>query len=286
MQKIRLKHLAAAAICAVPLVAYPQAFTSAEQRVPGPGIAPVSVCDETRMKPAASAAWAALRLVCGQTPAVASSSPRVPNRVIVVGFVGGFVKADDSLHPEILFASYLREHYGREVEAKVFSNHDLADALSFVLQSLGADHDGKLSDSEKKNARIIIYGHSWGASETAALADELARRAIPVLLTIQIDIIPKPGQRPDQIPANVASAINFYQSGGPLHGQPAIVALDPRATKILGNIEMQYDHLRVNCSNYHWFPRTFNKPHHKIENDARVWNQIASLIETEIAAGS
>jgi hypothetical protein len=286
-QKIRFTCALAAAIGVVipiaPSPARAQAFASASERAQSPRAGSPSVCAQSTFSPAA---MSALRLVCQQASTSAAPSSIGPNRVIIVGFVGGFVKPDDTRHPEILFASYLRERYGRKVEAKVFSNHDLPGAVSFVLQSLDADHDGRVSDLEKRNARIIIYGHSWGASETAELAGELARRQIPVALTIQIDIIPKPGQRPDEIPSNVASAINFYQSGGPLHGQPEIVASDPKATRILGNIEMQYDHLRVNCSNYNWFPRTFNKPHHKIENDARVWNQIASLIESEIAANS
>jgi hypothetical protein len=45
-----------------------------------------------------------------------------------------------------------------------------------VLQWLGTNGDGALSADEKRQARIIIYGHSRGASETIALARELGQR--------------------------------------------------------------------------------------------------------------
>jgi hypothetical protein len=279
-RSVRFKYLLAASICFTASIACAQTFTSPAQHAQNRKIAAESVCGDTRMNPAA---LAALRLVCQRVSTVSPDSSFTSNRVIVVGFVGGFVKADDSRHPEILFASYLREHYGSEIEAKVFSNHDLADALSFVLEGLDVNHDGKISAAEKNDARIIIYGHSWGASETSVFASELGRLEIPVLLTIQLDIIPKPGQKPALIPRNVASAINFYESEGPLRGKPTIVALDPMMTRILGNIQMKYDQSRVNCDNYNWFVRTFNKPHHEIENDAQVWNQVAALIDSDIS---
>jgi len=106
---------------------------------------------------------------------------------------------------------------------------------------------------------------------------------IPVALTIQIDTIAKPGSRGAIIPANVASAINFYQAGGPLHGLPEIVAADPKQTRILGNILMTYKDHPINCANYRWYVRVFNRPHHEIENDFRVWDRAASLIDSNLA---
>ena len=77
-----------------------------------------------------------------------------------------------------------RERYG--VTAKMFGNHDRPKALREVLFLLDTNRDGALSPAEKEQASII-YGHSWGASETVTLARELGRRGIPVLLTIQVD---------------------------------------------------------------------------------------------------
>ena len=207
-------------------------------------------------------------------------------RVIVIGFMGGFAKSDDPKHPEVQFAQYLREHYRSDVHAEVFANHHGRKALQEVQRLLDGNGDGALSSAEKQDARIIIYGHSWGATETVVFARELGKRGIPVLLTVQVDSIAKFGRDNSIIPANVAKAINFYQSGGPLHGRAEIFAADPAQTKIIANLHMTYEGHSINCDNYPWFARTFNKPHHEIENDPRVWDHAALLIDSEIVSSN
>ena len=214
-------------------------------------------------------------------PAVVADSA-IP-RVIVIGFVGGFARRDDVKHPEVQFAAHLRHRYPSQVHAEVFSNHQGQNALRQVIRLLDADHDGSLTPAEKEQAKIILYGHSWGASETVAFAKELGQRGIPVVLTIQLDSIAKPGQRDSTIPPNVANAVNFYQPGGLLHGRREISAADPATTRIIGNFRMTYKNHPINCDNYPWLARTFNKPHHEIENDPRVWSQVASLIDSEMS---
>jgi hypothetical protein len=217
----------------------------------------------------------------------AASTPNVPDQpartTIVIGFVGGFVQAGDLKHPEVQFASYLRNRYPSDVHAEVFSNHDGRKAFHYALSLLDTDHDGTLSAAEKDQAKIIIYGHSWGASETVSLARDLGRIGIPVLLTIQVDTIAKPGQNGSTISPNVAKAVNFYQPRGILHGRTEILAAAPVRTKIIGNIRMTYEDYPVNCENYRWYARVFNKPHHEIENDPRVWDQAALLIDSELS---
>jgi pimeloyl-ACP methyl ester carboxylesterase len=206
-----------------------------------------------------------------------------PRNVIIIGFVGGFVSRNDTRHPEVQFAAYLRDRYP-SIHADVFGNHHGQKALQDVVHLLDTDHNGVLSSIEKEQATVIIYGHSWGATETVEFARELGQMGIPVALTIQVDTIGKPGHKVSAISPNVASAINFYQHqhGGFLHGQPEIIAADPAHTKILGNILMNYEDRPINCDNYSWYSRTFNKPHHLIENDFRVWDQLASLINTDL----
>ena len=204
------------------------------------------------------------------------------SRVIVIGFMGGFAKSNDQKHPEVQFAQYLREQYRSDIHAEVFGNHHGKKALQEVHRLLDGNEDGTLSSAEKEGARIIIYGHSWGATETVVFARELEKSGIPVLLTIQVDSIGKLGRNNSMIPANVAKAINLYQSGGPLHGQAKIFAADPAQTRIIGNLHMTYEGHHINCDNYPWFARTFNKPHHEIENDPRVWTLAASLIDSEV----
>jgi hypothetical protein len=205
---------------------------------------------------------------------------------VIIGFVGGFVRRDDANHPEVQFAAYLHERYPSGVHAEVFANHEGQKALRYVLSLLDTDGDGVLTAMEKEQASVIIYGHSWGASQTVTLARELGRQGIAVLLTIQVDSIAKLGQKDSTIPLNVARAINFYQPRGLLHGRSTIVAADPARTKILGNFRMTYEDRRINCDNYRWFVRVFNKPHHEIENDPRVWDRAASLIDSELSSAT
>jgi hypothetical protein len=258
--------------------ASPQAFAAGEPRNPTsaqPSTA--SVCQDKSVN---SVALAVLRIVC-QQPIIAHES-LAPGEQIVIGFLGGFVQPNDRTHPEVLFADYLRQHYAPALHVQTFFNHDEQAAVAYVTRLLDRNHDGQLSNEEKRSARIIVYGHSWGASQTAEFARDLGHHGIPVELTIQLDIIAKHGENPTAVASNVANAINFYQPRGPLHGRTPIVATDPAHTTILGNFKTDYSHSPVDCRNYAWFGRTFNKPHHEIENDPEVWNKIASLMHEAV----
>jgi len=234
-------------------------------------------CEDPSVAPALREA---LHLVCtrGRVEAV----NRRVRKGIIIGFVGGYVKQGDVNHPEILFATYLRERYGSGVHAKVFGNHDGNKALEDILGLFKKDDHGLSTTREP--VKIILYGHSWGASQTLAFARELLKRGIPVALTIQIDSVKKPGFGHDDrtVPPNVAKAVNFYQRRGLTPGQPLIVAADATKTKILGNFHMRYEGLHINVDNYRWLSRVFNKHHHEIENDPWVWDQVVSLIDLEL----
>lgn len=216
------------------------------------------------------------------TSTAESISPERSPRLIVIGFMGGRVKGGNLIHKEALLAKELREGYPLRVHAEVFANHDAESALNVVLHLLDENRDGRLSADEKKAARIVIYGHSWGASETVAFARRLNTLTIPVLLTIQVDSVRKPNENDEEIPPNVGEAINFYQTDGLLHGRSLIEAMDPKRTIILGNYESSYKSKPVSCANYPWFARTFMKPHIEIENDPSVWGKIAALIRAEV----
>ncbi len=216
------------------------------------------------------------------TPNPSTQAAPAGRKVIIIGFVGGFVSHDDAKHPEVQFAAYLRDRYPL-IEARVFGNHHGRAALHQVVRMLDSDGDGVLTSNEKRQSTIIIYGHSWGAAETVTFAHALGQMGIPVALTIQIDTIAKPGSSGSIIPANVVSAINFYQTRGPLHGLSEIVAADPKETTILGNILMTYEDRPIDCSNYSWYARVLNRPHHEIENDLRVWDRATSLIDSNLS---
>jgi hypothetical protein len=224
---------------------------------------------------------AALRLVCLRKRLGAEDITL--SNVIVIGFVGGFVRHDDVRHPEVRFAGLLRERYPSAVHAEVFSNHDGKKALRRVLQLLDTNRDGVLTAGEEEQASIIIYGHSWGGSQVVTLARQLGQRGVPVLLTIQLDSVHKPGHDDAVIPPNVRNAINVYQTKGLIHGRSSIRADDRSRTNMIGNFQMTYQGRRINCDNYPWIARHLNKPHHEIENDPLVWEQIASMIDTELS---
>jgi hypothetical protein len=212
------------------------------------------------------------------SPESAKSAPQI----IVIGFVGGFVRHDDPVHSGVQLAAHLRRDYSSGVYVNTFENHQGDQAHRQVLQLLDTNHDGALSSDERRNARVVIYGHSWGASETVALANQLNRDGIPVLLTIQVDSVAKSGEDDSVIPANVEQAINFYQSDGLLHGRPAIRAADPERTQILGNFRQDYAAKPIRCDAYPWWDRIIMKSHIEIECDPRVWKQVESLIRSKL----
>lgn len=210
------------------------------------------------------------------------STLAIAPQLIVIGFMGGRVKGDNLIHKEALLAKELQEAYPLRVDAAVFANHDAQDALKLVLHLLDRNQNGRLSAEEKKSARIVIYGHSWGASEAVAFARQLNALGIPVLLTIQVDSVQKLNEDDTDIPPNVREAINFYQTEGLLHGRPLIGAMDPKRTTILGNFESSYKSNPVSCTNYPWIARIFMKQHIEIENDPSVWGKIAALIQSKL----
>ena len=236
-----------------------------------------AACNDPSIHPAIKEA---LRVVCSRPP-VNFGDP-VGAKPIVVGLLGGFVKRDNRNHPEVWFARYLRSHYGPAIRVEIFGNHEWREAADYIAEQVDADKSHSSTGSVQGQAKVILYGHSWGSAQIVILARELERRAISVALTIQVDSVRRPGQNDHTIPANVVEAINYYQTKGLSPGQTTIVAADPQRTKILGNFRMVYTAHQINCGNYWWLSRWLNKAHHQIENDPQVWDRIASLIDAAV----
>lgn len=213
-------------------------------------------------------------------PSAENSAASPP--VIVIGFVGGFVRHDNLVHSPVQLAARLRHDYALGVYVEAFENRRREEAHEKILGLLDANHDGKLSAEEKQRARIIVYGMSWGASESVALARELQKDGIPVLLTIQVDSVSKVNENDGLIPANVAEAANFYQSDGLLHGRAQIQAADTAHTRIIGNFRFDYQSNPIACPKYPWYDRWFAKYHTEIECDPAVWKQVESLIRSKL----
>ena len=215
-------------------------------------------------------------------PVCAEQAAAAPGKLIVIGFVGGNVHAGNLIHREVQIAQELQQNYPQRLHAAVFANHDWRNALESVLDLLDTSGHGNPSANEKSAARIVLYGHSWGASEAVTLARRLNDLRIPVLLTIQVDSIEKANEDDASIPPNVRQAVNFYQTHGLIHGRSLIAAMDPKQTTILGNFESSYHDHPIACADYPWFARTFMHSHIEIENDPSVWNRIEALIRTQL----
>jgi hypothetical protein len=218
--------------------------------------------------------------VLGQSVGATKIRPQAPT--IVIGFVGGFVQHDNLVHSEVQVAARIRKEYPVGVEVETFESYRVKRALRKVLGLLDANHNGTLTPEEKQDARIIIYGHSWGGSAAVALARDLQRDGIPVLLTIQVDSVSKFHQNDAVIPANVARAANFYQPFGLIHGQSNIRAADSTRTSIIGNFRFDYKSRSYNCAGYPWYDRIFVKSHTQIECDDEVWTRAESLIRSDL----
>jgi hypothetical protein len=203
---------------------------------------------------------------------------------LVIGFVGGFVHSDDLRHAEVQIAQQMQATYGNGVHVQIFENRRRAKAHELIRDWLNKGGDGELTDGEKQSTRLILFGHSWGASAVVSLARELQRDGIPVSLTIQVDSVTKNGEDDSLIPANVAEAANFYQTGGILHGRPKIRAADPSRTRILGNFRFAYQKEPAACRAYPWYDRLLFKGHTAIECDPRVWSQVEALIRMRLPA--
>jgi hypothetical protein len=213
---------------------------------------------------------------------VIASEPSTAPTAIVIGFVGGYIKHDDPVHSEVQLAARLRKEYAAGVNVETFENRRADSAHRRILELLDTDQNGTLTVEEKQNARIILYGHSWGASESITLARMLEKDGIPVLLTVQVDSIAKRKMNDTIIPANVAQAANFYQSHGLLHGDHDIRAADPTRTRIIGNFRFDYETSSLRCPQYPWYDRIFVNPHTQIECDPIVWKQVEDLIRANL----
>ena len=229
----------------------------------------------------------AASLVCtlsGQTRiSLAGRHEHPSTRPIIIGFVGGFVRSDDLRHSEVQLIQQMHATYGSRVRAKVFDNRHIKEAHRFILSALDTDNDSYLSAGERQHARIVLFGHSWGASAAVYLARDLQRDGIPVSLTVQVDSIQKHGEDDSVIPPNVHEAVNFYQTGGILHGRSQIRALDQSRTTILGNYGYRYQSEPAECSRYPWHDRFLFKGHTAIECDRRIWSEISALIQMQLA---
>jgi hypothetical protein len=204
------------------------------------------------------------------------------SRPIVIGFLGGYVRHDDSVHTTVQIAKSLRENYPNAIHVATFENRRMSDAHDLIVHLLGAKSADALTEQQKRSAHIILYGHSWGACAVVSLARQLKTEGIPVMLTVQVDSVSKAGRDDQTIPDNVRYAANFYQDKGFIRGQPKIVAADASRTTILGNYFFDYTAHPISCPEYPWYTRFFMRSHIEIECDQKVWQRVENLIREQL----
>lgn len=235
--------------------------------------------------------WAVstLGVICLAAPAFGASGAAVSTRPpsapanIVVGFVGGFVRHNNPHHGPVQLAERIQRNAASDTYVRVFENRHRRAAYNTILQLLDADHNGILTTDEKTRARIILFGHSWGASAVVMLARELDRAGIPVLLTVQVDSVAKLWQNDGIIPENVAEAVNFYQPHGFIHGRAQIVPADAAKTQVLGNYRFDYMKAPVKCEASSWFDH-LTPNHAQSECDPHLWTQVEELVRERLSA--
>jgi hypothetical protein len=226
------------------------------------------------------ATFVSVPLIAADGAAIAHAQPAPP--AIIVGFVGGFVRHDNPHHGPVILAERLRRTAPKDAYVQVFENRHRRMAYETIVRLLDRDHDGSLSDQEKAQARVILFGHSWGASAAVLLARELGRAGIPVLLTAQVDSVAKFWQHDGVIPENVAAAVNFYQRHGIIRGRPEITAANAAKTQILGNYRFDYRKDPIQCDALSWFDRYVTPSHAQSECDPHLWSQVEDLVRQRL----
>jgi pimeloyl-ACP methyl ester carboxylesterase len=209
-------------------------------------------------------------------------SPKSP-KYILIGFVGGFVRPNNPHHGPVQVAEHMKRTDSQDAYVRVFENRHRKAAYRTILRLLDLDQDGTLSSKEKDQAHIILFGQSWGGAAVVALARDLNRVGVPVLLTVQVDSVAKLWQNDTLIPPNVAEAVNFYQTEGLIHGRREIRAADPSRTEILGNYRFDYRQTPVHCqSTLSWYDRVLTPGHAQSECDPRLWGEVEALVRQHI----
>lgn len=198
---------------------------------------------------------------------------------LVIGFLGGYDGWNDEHRSVRRLVLKLRQQPG--VYAESISNHRRGVALKFIRRALDTNHDGKLEPSEKAAARIVLFGQSWGGGATVLTARELEKLGIPVLLTVQVDSV---GVNDAIIPANVRTAVNFYQRDPfTIQGRSEIRAADPAGTTILGNFKESYRSRKIDESNASWRRKLLGRSHTKMELDPQLWSRVEQYIADALA---
>ena len=211
-------------------------------------------------------------------------TPIAQGDTLVLGFMGGRDAWNNSAVGVGRIARRLRERDLPGVHVETVENRKRDLALRFVRAALDANRDGQFQPAERLQARIVVYGQSFGGAAVVKFARQLDALDIPILLTIQVDSV---GRGDGMIPPNVRAAANIYQDNGRLiRGEAPIRADDPTRTEILGNFRFDYANSPIDVSDLPWYKTLARIAHAKMDRDPEVWNQVEALILEPLGGGT
>ena len=205
-----------------------------------------------------------------------TATPLPANHALVVGFMGGREPWNNDKRWVRKLALKLRGVNLPGVHVETVENTRRQLAIELIKNAFDRNQDRTLDALERSNARLIVYGHSFGGAAVVKLARELEEIDLPILLTVQIDSV---GRGDGLIPPNVRQAANLFQPNGLfIRGEPEIRAQDPTKTTIVGNFEYDYRDKDIDLSHVSWWKKIFRTAHTKMGHDPEVWAQVERLI--------
>jgi hypothetical protein len=203
-------------------------------------------------------------------------TPLAPEDTLIIGFHGGRDAWDNEKVGVGQMASRLRELKLPSTHVQTVENTRRELALRFVRAAFDRNQDGVLDDTERRSARIILYGESFGGAAVVKFARQLQQLDLPVLLTVQVDSV---GRSDEVIPSNVLAAANLYQRNGRfIRGPQQIRPQDPARTRILGNSRYEYLNSNIDISDLPWHKTFLRRDHARMDRDPRVWARVEELI--------
>ena len=203
-------------------------------------------------------------------------TPITKDDTLILGFMGGRDAWNNTAVGVGRIARRLRERGLPGVHVETVENKKRDLGVRLVRSALDANRDGQLQSSERRQARIVVYGQSFGGAAVVKFARQLDALGIPILLTIQVDSV---GRGDGMIPPNVRAAANIYQDNGRLiRGEAPIRADDPSRTEILGNFRFDYANSPIDVSDLPWYKTLARIAHAKMDRDPEVWKKVETLI--------
>lgn len=200
--------------------------------------------------------------------------------VLVLGFLGGREPWDSRTSSVRRLALKLRSMNLPHLHVETVENRKRELALELIRWAFDRNRDGRLADVEKRAAKLVLYGQSFGGAAVIKLARELQDQEIPVLLTIQVDSV---GIDDEVVPDNVRRAVNLYQDEGLIiRGEARIRAEDPQKTEIIDNIDFDYSGKKIDLSRVPWYKKLFRAAHTKMNYDPEVWATVEKYILEEV----